>query len=56
MLLTQMCQDPELEGVTLRRLAAVDTFVPLGPAANTVLVQPDDIYKAAVALCAEKAR
>jgi 2-oxoisovalerate dehydrogenase E1 component len=56
MLLTEMCQDPALSGVALKRLAAADTFVPLGPAADTVLVQPDDIYEAAVALCAERAR
>lgn len=31
---------------------ATDTFIPLGPAANLVLVQPDDIVRSAVALAA----
>ena len=54
LLLAELCQDPELEGAVLRRVAAVDSYVPLGPAANLVLVQTDDIHAAAVALCAER--
>lgn len=39
---------PELESgaVRARRIAAVDTYVPLGPAADLVLVQVDDIVAA----------
>lgn len=36
----------------LRRVTAKDSFVPLGDAANLVLVQETDIEEAAVALCA----
>ena len=35
----------------LKRVAARDSFVPLGDAANLVLVQESDIEAAAVALC-----
>lgn len=34
----------------MHRLAAEDSFVPLGPAANTVLVGEDDIFRAALGL------
>jgi 2-oxoisovalerate dehydrogenase E1 component len=35
----------------MRRVAAADSFIPLGDAANRVLVQEEDIQIAAVALC-----
>ncbi|MSP23752.1 MAG: MFS transporter [Myxococcales bacterium] len=35
----------------MRRVASLDTFIPLGDAANLVLVQEADILKAALALC-----
>jgi len=37
---------------TLRSVRAPDSFVPLGPAADTVLVQPHDIVQAALSLMA----
>jgi 2-oxoisovalerate dehydrogenase E1 component len=39
------------EGVRMRRITAVDTFIPLGDAANAVLVQEHDIVAAALELC-----
>jgi 2-oxoisovalerate dehydrogenase E1 component len=56
MLLTELCQDPALEGCVLRRIAAADTYVPLAAAANLVLVQEPDIERAALALAGEKVR
>jgi 2-oxoisovalerate dehydrogenase E1 component len=56
MLLTELCQDPDLADCVLRRVAAVDTYVPLAAAANLVLVQEDDIERAALAICAARAR
>ncbi len=56
LLLTHLCQDPELAGCVLRRVAAVDTYVPLAAAANLVLVQEPDIEQAALALCEERVR
>ncbi len=56
MLLTELCQDPELRGCVLRRVAALDSYVPLAAAANLVLVQEPDIERAALAICAEEVR
>jgi len=56
MILTELCQDPELAGCVLRRVAAVDSYVPLAAAANLVLVQEHDIERAALAICAEQLR
>nr|MBP8301635.1 MFS transporter [Planctomycetota bacterium] len=56
MILTELCQDPELAGCRLRRIAAQDSFVPLAAAANLVLIQQDDIEAAALKLCAEEVR
>ena len=56
LILAELCQRPELRGAVLRRLAAADSFVPLGSAADAVLVQEDDIERAAVAICAETPR
>ena len=56
MLLTHLCQDPQLAGCVLRRVAAVDTYVPLAAAANLVLVQEPDIEQAALSLCEERVR
>jgi len=52
MLLTELCQDPELAGCVLRRVAAADSYVPLAAAANLVLVQEEDIERAALSICA----
>jgi len=56
MLLTELCQDPKLQGCVLRRVAAADSYVPLAAAANLVLVQEPDIEQAAVAICEERVR
>ena len=56
LILTALCQDPELAGCVLRRVAAVDSYVPLAAAANLVLVQEPDIENAALALCEERVR
>lgn len=56
MILAELCQDPELAGCVLRRVAAVDSYVPLAAAANLVLVQEPDIERAALALCEERVR
>jgi hypothetical protein len=37
----------------VRRIAGDDTFIPLGPAANEVLLQIDDIVTAAEKLAGE---
>ncbi|MCR9244342.1 MAG: thiamine pyrophosphate-dependent enzyme [bacterium] len=55
MLLTELCQDPGLRGCVLRRVAAVDSYVPLAAAANLVLVQEPDIERAAHAIVTEEA-
>lgn len=54
MLLTELCQDPELRGCVLRRIAAHDTYVPLAAAADLVLVQEDDIERAAREVLAQE--
>ena len=56
LLLTALCQDPALRGCVLRRVAAVDTYVPLAAAANLVLVQEPDIEAAALAIVKEAVR
>jgi 2-oxoisovalerate dehydrogenase E1 component len=53
LILAELCQDPALRGCRLRRIAAVDSYVPLAAAANLVLVQQDDIEAAAVQLAQE---
>lgn len=55
MILTALAQDPECRDVIARRLAAVDTFVPLGSAANLGLIQVEDIFAAAMELVADRA-
>jgi 2-oxoisovalerate dehydrogenase E1 component len=52
MLLAELCQGPELRGCVLRRVAAADSYVPLAAAANLVLVQQDDVERAAREICA----
>jgi 2-oxoisovalerate dehydrogenase E1 component len=54
MILAELCQDPDLAGCLLRRVAAVDSYVPLAAAANLVLVQEPDIERAALSLCEER--
>ncbi|MEO6595338.1 MAG: transketolase C-terminal domain-containing protein, partial [Planctomycetota bacterium] len=56
MILAELCQDPELAGCVLRRIAAADTYVPLAAAANLVLVQEDDIEQAALSICEARVR
>ena len=56
LLLAELCQDPELSGCVLRRVAAADSYVPLAAAANLVLVQEPDIEAAALSLCEERVR
>ena len=56
LLLTALCQDPALRGCVLRRVAAVDSYVPLAAAANLVLVQEPDIEAAALAIVKEAVR
>jgi 2-oxoisovalerate dehydrogenase E1 component len=46
-ILADLAQDAELRGIPLARVAAEDSYVPLGPAANTVLVQTEDIVRTA---------
>lgn len=53
LLLAELCQDPALRGCALRRVAATDSYVPLAAAANLVLVQQEDIERAAVQLAQE---
>jgi len=55
-ILAELAQDPELEGVRLRRIAAKDSYVPLGPAANLMLVQVEDIVATALAMLEERVR
>ena len=38
----------------LARVAAVASFIPLGAAANHVLVSEDDIERAALAICGQR--
>jgi 2-oxoisovalerate dehydrogenase E1 component len=52
LVLADLAEDPALEGVRLRRIAGDDTYIPLGPAANHVLVQTEDVVRAAQELCA----
>ena len=54
MLMTELCQDPELRHCVLRRIAAQDSYVPLAAAANLVLVQEPDIERAALAICEQE--
>jgi 2-oxoisovalerate dehydrogenase E1 component len=54
MLMTELCQDPELRHCVLRRVAAEDSYVPLAAAANLVLVQEPDIERAALAICEQE--
>lgn len=56
MILTELCQDPELAHCVFRRVAAVDTYVPLAAAANLVLVQEPDIENAALQMCEQPVR
>jgi 2-oxoisovalerate dehydrogenase E1 component len=56
LILAQLCEDPELAGCVLRRVAAVDSYVPLAAAANLVLVQEPHIEEAALAMCEQPVR
>ncbi len=50
LILAQCCRESFLQ----RRIAAKDSFIPLGPAANLLLLQKEDIVEAAVALSQEE--
>jgi 2-oxoisovalerate dehydrogenase E1 component len=56
LILAELCQDPDLRGCVFRRIAAVDSYVPLAAAANLVLVQQEDIEREAKSICEEKVR
>jgi 2-oxoisovalerate dehydrogenase E1 component len=56
LLLAELCQNPDLAGCALRRVAAADSYVPLAAAANLVLVQESDIERAALEICAARVR
>ena len=49
-LVAALAEREDLRDVKLRRVAAVDSFVPLGPAAHEVMLQEDDIERAALAM------
>jgi 2-oxoisovalerate dehydrogenase E1 component len=55
-ILAALAGDPACEGLTLRRVAGEDTYIPLGPAANLVMVQLEDVLREAEALCGSRAR
>jgi 2-oxoisovalerate dehydrogenase E1 component len=46
-IVAELAQDPEFAGRRLRRLCGEDTYIPLGPAANLVMVQTEDIVREA---------
>lgn len=50
LLMAELCQDESLREVRIRRVAATDSYVPLAAAANLVLVQQEDIERAALEL------
>ena len=50
LLMAELAQDPALAGCRQRRVAALDSYVPLAAAANLVLVQEEDIEQAALEL------
>ena len=52
-IVARLAEHPELRGCRLRRITAQDSYIPLGPAANTVLVQVEDIVAAARDLVGE---
>jgi 2-oxoisovalerate dehydrogenase E1 component len=56
LILAELAQDQALAGCALRRVAAVDSYVPLAAAANLVLVQEPEIEQAALQLCEEPVR
>lgn len=49
-ILAELARDPELGEVQLDRIASRDSFVPLGPAADHVLIQVEDILTASIEL------
>ncbi len=53
LLATALALDPSTRGIPLDRLTSADTYVPLGPAADTVLVQTDAIVASALRLAQE---
>lgn len=46
-ILAELAQAKETAGLPMRRITGEDTYIPLGPAANLVMVQTDDIVRAA---------
>ena len=47
LIMAELAQDSDCRELRMRRLHAVDSYVPLGPAANLVLVQVVDIVRTA---------
>ena len=56
LLAAAIAEDPDTRGVPLRRLCSADSFVPLGPAADAVLLQTDEIVAATRELAGEVRR
>ncbi len=56
LILAELAQDPDLEGTRLRRIAAKDSYIPLGPAANLMLVQVADIVATALSMVEARVR
>ncbi|GAB4142468.1 MAG: thiamine pyrophosphate-dependent enzyme [Planctomycetota bacterium] len=54
LILADLVRRPSLKGSILRRIAGADSYVPLGKAADAVLVQEADIEREARRLCGEK--
>jgi 2-oxoisovalerate dehydrogenase E1 component len=51
LLLAAIAEHEQASNARVRRVASADTFVPLGPAADDVLVQESEVLEAALALC-----
>ena len=52
-ILAALAEDDSCAGIRMKRIAGIDSYVPLAEAANLVLVQTDDIVRTAVSLCSE---
>ena len=50
-ILAALAEDEDCRDVSVRRITGIDSYVPLAEAANLVLVQPEDVIRAAQALC-----
>ncbi|MFO1054130.1 MAG: thiamine pyrophosphate-dependent enzyme [Planctomycetota bacterium] len=54
-ILAALAQDDTCREVRMKRIAGVDSYVPLAEAANLVLIQTDDVVRAARELCKVRA-